>query len=220
MPSIDITHDLGKLSIRLDRAMSAGNMNFALAKTLTNLAIESRDAVKQEMTEHFTIRRPWVVKGIRAKGATKSNLTAYVWSQDSGGRRDFMGRQETGGLKTPMGGGHIAIPMKAVKPTERSLVPQVMKPKALLGRPVVIQGKTRIRVISSSSYKALLIDSKKPGHQIILIKRGGKYAPAWHLAPHARIDDTHFLTGPASTLIARRAMVLLGANIREALSKR
>lgn len=214
--SIDISHKLGQMAWDVEKRLSPGNMNFALAKTLSGLAMEGRDAVKREMGKSFTIRRPWVVNGIRAKTATKSNLTAYIYSMDSGGRRDFMARQETGGLKVPMGD-HVAIPMKAVKPSKSTLIPQVMKPKALLGSPVVIQGKGRVRVISSSSYRAILVNSKIPGHQIILIKRGGRYVPAWHLAPVARIKETHFLTGPASSLIERRAMAMLRANLEEAL---
>lgn len=219
MPAaIDITHDLDKLRVTLERKLSAGNMNFALSLAVNRLAGESQDAVKREMGSSFTIRRPWVVNGIRRTRSFKSNLSAWVYSMDSGGRRDFMGLQERGGFKLPKGD-HVAIPMKAAFPNKKALIQPWMKPKALLGQPVTISNRRtgRIALISSGSYKAILVNSKKPGHQIILIKKAGKYIPAWHLAPRAEIDRTGFLSGPVFRTVSRRRNVVLATALQEAL---
>jgi hypothetical protein len=219
MPAtLDITHDLGKLSLKLERKLSPGNMNFALSLTVNRLAGEAQAAVKQAMGSSFTIRRPWVVNGIRRTRSTKSNLSAWVYSMDSGGRRDFMALQQEGGIKTPKGD-HVAIPMKAAFPNKGALIPAWMKPKALLGQPVATTNRRngRITLISSGSYKALLVNSKKPGHQIILIKKAGKYIPAWHLAPRAQIDRTGFLSAPVFATVARRRDDVLKAALFDAL---
>lgn len=64
-----------------------------LAKVLTGIAFEARDAVRKTLPNRFTLRRPWISNGIGAMGAKPSSLTAVVFSLDK-----FMESQEIGGV--------------------------------------------------------------------------------------------------------------------------
>lgn len=210
---ISIQSNIKQVLPQIKDQLSKKNFTFALAKTLTNLAQESQAQVKREMPQKFTIRRPWVVNGIRIRPATRDRLEAWVYSLDSGGRRDFMTRQEYGGIKTPQGGKHIAIPLKAVKPTKKTIIPQYMKPKSLLMYGPQ-KNKTAQRAVSRAA--AFKIKGKKPGQEWIMIRKNGRVQPAWLLAPRATIDRTNFLSDPTSKIVKARANILLMTNIRDA----
>ena len=234
---ISIETNLKQVLPAIQQRMSKKNFKFAVAKTLTQLAQEAQKQVQREMPTKFTIRRPWIVKGIRIRPAARDRLEAYVYSMDSGGRRGFMTRQEFGGIKTPEGGNHIAIPLKAIQPNKRRLIPDVMKPKALLGGAITRTNKRtgRVSVISSGSFKAIKVTAKKTGNEYIMIKvgtvqgknlggaRGGRYAkyvPAWLLTPRAKIKRTDFLTGPTRKIVKDRTNILLIKNMYEAIRSR
>lgn len=96
---ITITHNLAQLLPKLG-AIGQQQMPFAVARALTFTARESMEAVQASMPGRFTLRRNWVVKGIRYRPASKTKLTSYVYTKD-----EFMARQETGGIKTGKPGG-------------------------------------------------------------------------------------------------------------------
>lgn len=217
MATFSIKHNINQVLPQIREQMSAKNMKFAVAKTLTNLAQESQEQVRREMPRKFTIRRPWVVNGIRIRPAARDRLEAVVYSLDSGGRRGFMTRQEFGGVKTPEGGKHIAIPLKAVKPNARTIIPQYMKPKSLLMYGPQ-KNKTAQRAVSRAA--AFKVKGKKPGQEWILIRKGGKVMPAWLLTPRAQIDRTSFLLGPTAKVVKDRASILLLTNAKAALRPR
>ena len=217
----------------MSNRMSAKNFRFAVAKTLTNLAQEARDKVKVSLDKKsggpFHVRRNWIVSGIRIKTATKANLEAVIYSLDSGGRgsgdknRTFMGRQETGGIKTPEGGlhsEHIAIPLRTVFPNKNALIPNYMKPKALLGNPKVNKNGRVLKANLLSAMKPILVKGRVPGTEYILIKQNGKYVPAWLLKTSTKIKPTRFLSGPAEKLVKIRAEAVLKANIIQAMKPR
>jgi hypothetical protein len=224
---IDITHNLGKLSIDIRDQMSVKNMDFAVVKTVSALAIGGRAEVQSKMKDHFTIRRPWVVKGIRARTATMREPEAYVYSQDSAvgdgsEKRNFMSRQEEGGIKTPQGRHRIAVPLKGIQPNKGTLVPAILKPKSLLGGgvPVRIKRKgvvTREYFVSLRGFKTLVVDSKKqPGASVVLTKVGsGRFTPAWVLKPQTKVKPTHFLQGPMAAYLDKNALDVLAKNIRD-----
>ena len=220
MTTISIKHNINQVLPQIREKMSAKNMKFAVAKTLTNLAQESQAQVRREMPQKFTLRRKWVVGGIRIKPAARDRLEAVVYSLDSGGRRDFMTRQEFGGIKTAEGGSHVAVPLKAVQPNKSKLIPDVLKPKSLLGTPIqrTIKRTGRVLVVSASGYKAMKVKGKKAGNEYILIKRGGKYVPAWLLTPRATIKRQMFLTDATRKVVNARASILLRKNAIEALT--
>lgn len=64
------------------------------AKALTGTAFDARDEVRRTLPQHFTLRRPWVSRGIGVTAAQPRTLMAEVFSRDR-----FMAPQEYGGTK-------------------------------------------------------------------------------------------------------------------------
>lgn len=216
MTSISIRHDIGTVAKEFQRRFSRSNIAFAVAKTLTDLATAAQAEVRKDLPRTFTIRRSFVPNGIRIRPATKGNLESVVYSIDSGGRRDFMARQEAGGRKTPEGGHHIAIPLKAVKPTPQTLIQQGWKPKSLLralpANAQMFRGKKRMAMAMRA--EAFKVKSKnRPGVEWILMKKNGVYVPAWLLVPAANIKDTEFLSRPSIRAINLNTARLLRDNL-------
>ena len=96
----------------LDRAVAAlselerRQVPYATARALTSVAYAARDDVRKELPGRFTLRRPWVARGIAVEPAKKSTPAARVFSRDA-----FMVAQETGGLKPdarPIPAGRLA----------------------------------------------------------------------------------------------------------------
>jgi hypothetical protein len=79
---------------------------FAIAKTLTDIAKQSQEEVRQQIRERFFIRKKagGFASSIRIKPATKTNLTAEVYTMAA-----FAALQQTGGTKRAKDG-RLAIP--------------------------------------------------------------------------------------------------------------
>lgn len=236
---LDFSREFAVARRNFQKKMTAGNFRFAMAKTLTEMAQKSQAAVRADLPRKFILRRPWVANGIRIKTATKSGLWAAIYSLDSGGRRPFMTRQEFGGIKSPDGGNHIAVPWKTAFPDKRKLIPDVMKPKALLGDTVQVNnakagvttyrqsgvrrerkvgGKVRrVWVAVSSPFKTLKVTGKRAGIQWILIKKGNKYIPAWLLINKTKIKKTQFLLVPTVRTINNNLYGAMTRNMYEAI---
>jgi hypothetical protein len=89
-----------------------------LAKALTGVAFEARDAVRKTLPSRFTLRRPWISNSIGAIGAKPNSLTAVVFSRDK-----FMEAQEIGGINPearPIPLGRLAV-MARTKVIPKSL---------------------------------------------------------------------------------------------------
>lgn len=112
MIRFDVRSDLDKAIKALNA--QAKQVPFATALALTRTAADVQGEIRNEMPGNFTLRRDWVVKGIRIKPATKSTLTAEVFSRDA-----FMAIQESGGIKRSINRrvfdykGYLAIPLDA-----------------------------------------------------------------------------------------------------------
>lgn len=236
---INLTHNIKEVGQDFRNRMTAGNFRFAVAKSLTNLAQLAQEEVKRQMPHRFIMRRNWISQGVRIKTASKSSLWSAVYSVDSGGRRPFMTRQEYGGIKAPESGQHIAIPMKAVQPNKRALIRGDLKPKALLGTVVQVPNakrgvtsyrqagirkerklkgqRQRVWVSTSSPFKTLKVQGKRPGQQWILIRQGKKYVPAWLLKPTAKIKQTNFLITPTRGMVMQNISRVLKDNLEKVL---
>lgn len=130
---------------------------FAVAKALTNTAQQVRAEVQKNMRTRFSIRREWVIKGIRVQPATKSDLMAVVYSKD-----DFMGRQEYGTDKRPKHDKYLAIPMKAVRRSKSDIIRAVDLPNNL--------GKAQATMFRGGKSK----DIKGAGGTVFFMKISGK----------------------------------------------
>ena len=242
MPA-EIKLDLGPAMRRaragFNQKMSLSNFRFAIAKSLTDLALKSQSAVRADLPKNFIIRRPWVSQGIRVKTATKSGLWSAVYSVDSGGRRPFMTRQEFGGVKVAETGTHVAVPWKTTFPDRRALIPNVMKPKALLGTVVQTPNAKagveshrqsgvrrelkrggivrRVWVSTSSAFKTLKVTGRREGIQWILIKKNNRYVPAWLLIDKTKIKKTQFLLVPTVRVVNRDTSSTIIRNLYAAI---
>ncbi len=163
-------------------------IRFAAAVALTKAAKQVQESVRASMPQKFTLRRQWVVKGIRIIPANKSNLTAYVGSIDP-----FMARQETGGIKTgtPGGGnfsstsvqqpggrrvrpamGRVAVPTDKVLRTKAEIIRKSDLPSSLGNKAFVI-GKGENQVLARRFAKG-----KRAGLQVLyVLKRSTKIKP-------------------------------------------
>lgn len=78
---------------------------FATALALTRTAQDAREAVREVMPKRFTIRKPYVVRGVAIQKATKKRLRAIVFHRDK-----YMADQEYGGQRYPQRRFHV-IPL-------------------------------------------------------------------------------------------------------------
>jgi hypothetical protein len=88
------------------------HLRFAQALALTTTAWEGAAEVKAKLPEHFTLRRPWVAKGIRVERADMraSNPSAKIYTRDW-----FMEDQETGGSRRARGAHGLMVPTNAIR---------------------------------------------------------------------------------------------------------
>ncbi|HQU03503.1 MAG TPA: hypothetical protein PLT25_02175 [Acidocella sp.] len=162
MVRIGVKSDITKLAASLT-AFDETQMPYTVARALTATALQAQAEIRAAMPSEFTLRRDWIVKGIRIVMARKENLVAMIYSIDP-----FMGRQEYGGEKIPMDGGkNIAVPL-AARPNKGAIIPASLLPQNLgkaeytismkSGKEIVKKGTggTAFRLISNGkTYLAL-----------------------------------------------------------------
>lgn len=126
MLTLNATADLKKMKQLVD-GFRSDQFRFSVASALTWTAQDVQKEVRASMPGKFTLRRQWIVMGIRIIKATKADLAAIVYSRDA----SFMNRQELGGDKNPKQGQHIAVPMPAVRRTKTKIIAKAELPGSL-----------------------------------------------------------------------------------------
>lgn len=189
--------DIEKALRQLKALTDPKQMNFAIAKALTQTAFEVQKELRSNMPGRFTIRRPWVVQGIRVERATKTNLAAVVYSRDS-----FMGLQEVGGTKDPRSR-YIAIPTKAVRRTKTQVIAKSDRPGAL---------GDRAEVIEYNGNKWIALKKARRG-----ANKGGQLRLLYLLVPKAQIKERLGLEDDGLKIAPKRFPLLLEAAIQDAL---
>lgn len=176
----------------------AKQFQFALAKTLTAVAIEARDASIAEIKGTFTIRNTWVnpgsAVGIKALPASKLDLESAVAT-----RADWLIAHEVEGEKKPRGK-NLAVPTSNVRRTKRQIIQKTQRPKNLRGAIVI-----------------------KTDSGPILFQRTGKGAasrllPLYRLIRRARLKKTHVFFDPISKTVGKRFDPIFYAQLRRAIA--
>lgn len=105
---------------------------FATAVALTKTAQAAQKTIRAQLPDRFTIRSPFVERGVRIEAASKIKPQAAVlWRGPAGSRFDeSLARQETGGKKPPKNR-YLALP-RNVKRGARGAIPKSQRPAALL----------------------------------------------------------------------------------------
>lgn len=107
----------------------ADQIPFATARAINRTAIAFQAEERDRLTDRFTIRRPWVLQGVkinRGDFATKTKPEAIV-RIDPG--RDFLIKFEEGGTKRPRSGTRLAVPDEARR-TKTGVVTRAQRPRA------------------------------------------------------------------------------------------
>lgn len=190
---LSVQSDLMQAIKKLRSLTEAQQMKFAAAKALTKTAIEAQAEVKKNMPSRFTIRRQWVIQGIRVERATKSNLTATVYSRDK-----FMGLQELGGPKSPLRN-YIAVPTRAVRRTPKDMIKKAERPGAL---------GDKVHVIDYKGHKWLALKDARKG-------AAGHLRLLYLLIPRAQVKNRLGLRADAMKVARSR----FRENLRDALAE-
>jgi hypothetical protein len=138
MASVNISVDVGPL-VQWLTDLQTQQVPFATAKAISDLGVEVQEAIRDGERERFTIRRDWVLKGVKIpKFPTKRDdpiSITVMMSPD----RDFMNKFEQGGTKLPRVRGNIAMPTTALK-SRKGIVPDAMRPRNLQLRDSTTRG--------------------------------------------------------------------------------
>lgn len=210
MITVSVASQITSAIAKLDTIAKAQQFRFAVAKALTATASDVQKEVRKNMPQRFTLRRQWVVQGIRVERATKDNLTATVYSKDP-----FMGRQEVGGTKTPKYDRNLAIPMRAVRRTKSQLINPADLPSNL-GKAefTVKRGKKEVarRGAGGSVFKLVV-----NGRTFLCRRRNGQVELLYLLVPSAQVDKRLGLSDDAEKIVKERFSVNLADAIEYAL---
>ena len=206
MIQVSVKADIDKALRQIQTVSEAKQLRFAIAKALTSTAADVQKEVRKNMPDRFTLRRQWVVNGIRMEKATKENLTATVYSKDV-----FMGRQEVGGTKTPKFDHHLAIPMRAVRRYKSDIINPADLPSNLGKAEFSVKrgGKTVAR--RGAGGTAFKIVSN--GRTFLCRRRNGKVELLYMLIPKAQVKKRLGL-GEDALKVARSRFAL---NLQEAM---
>lgn len=103
---------------------------YAVSLAMNRTAEEAQEAQRVAMRREYTIRRPWVLQGIkipRGGFASKQNLSVTIGVDPA---RDFLTKFERGGKKRPRRGGRsIAVP-EGAKRNKQDIVPKSQRPRS------------------------------------------------------------------------------------------
>jgi hypothetical protein len=141
---------------------------FQVVKALTRTAVDASNTIRDELSDRFVLRRPWVGKGLRVKAAKKSSMESDVSHRDS-----FMTKQEEGGTERPYGR-HFGIPA-GIRKNERANIPRSRRPRSILDRSNVFKGDPHGRgegIFQRMGNRKLML--------LYLLVEKRTTAPIWH----------------------------------------
>ena len=184
----------------------------ALSTALTKTALQARDGVRQGVKQRFTLRHESFILRIKITPSNPSSLTAEVRVD-----LDFMGLQESGGIKVSRkGGGHfIAVPMAPELKGSRAIPPS-LRPAFLLRNADINGGPKRFpgkRALATYGVGFILRVGNK--HFIVSRVRPGRLGLKfwYYLAPSTVIHPRLFMKQTVERVVGQN----LQTNLRTAL---
>ncbi len=133
----------GDVAVRQQLQAIGRQAPYALSVALNNTANAVQSAVRDSLSDRFTLRRKTFVEntiyrqsGVDWATKTKPQATVRVRdTPDSKGRvPDFLAQHEDGGTKTPRDGRSIAIPLPGARRNKGDIVTVANRPRALLAK--------------------------------------------------------------------------------------
>jgi len=104
---------------------------FATALALNRTADAVQSAIRSGITERFTIRRPWVLQGVKIERRDRATKLIPQVTIGIDAQRGFLSKFEAGGEKRPAQGGRsLALPSAGVRPVISVIVPKAKRPRA------------------------------------------------------------------------------------------
>ncbi|MEM7523318.1 MAG: hypothetical protein AAF360_06105 [Pseudomonadota bacterium] len=115
------------------KALPRNEWPFATALSLTRTAAAAQTALRADLPDRFTVRRPWLLRQVKMEKATKRQPTPIARVFMSDATDYFAGLQERGGRKRGRRGGRVAIPTGATR-NKRGTIPRGRRPATLLAK--------------------------------------------------------------------------------------
>jgi hypothetical protein len=206
----------------LEKAIGLTNSKqipYATALALTRIAKDAQQSVRASMPSRFTLRRNWIVKGIRITPATKTKLESVVYSIDP-----FMARHEFGGIKMgkPGGGdfkgsdvaerksgrnysqigGRVAVPTNKVLRSKSEIIRKSELPSGLGKKAFVIGNKSDTQLLARRFSRG-----KRAGLQILYV-----------LKKATRIEKRFGMGDTVMKVVQRRFGATFSQALQEALA--
>jgi hypothetical protein len=133
--TIDVTSTVQSVARAL-ATIHERHVPFAAALAVTNMAYAARDELRRQMPEHLRVRgasgRRFLDLSVRVtQRATKQELRAIVTLDRGPNRRGFLPALTQGGVNRAGPWGPVAVPTRALRPTELTEIPQALYPRAL-----------------------------------------------------------------------------------------
>jgi hypothetical protein len=145
---------------------------FAVARALNECAVSFQADERTLITREFTVRRPWVLQGVKINRQdfatkTKPEVRIHVDPQ-----RDFLNKFEQGGIRAPRAGKKaLSVPI-SVRSNPRTVIKGSMRPKAFDFKkvgPGVFKGTNRTILIQKPDGRGVILQRK--GRSVAVSKR-------------------------------------------------
>jgi hypothetical protein len=198
MLTLSVQTDIERQAQRLRSLTEAKQLRFAATVAVNRAAYEVQREVRGNMPSRFTIRRQWVVQGIRVERATPAKIEATVYSRDK-----FMALQELGGPKSPLRN-YLAIPTKAVRRTKTDIIRKADRPAAL---------GDKVHIVEVKGNKYLALKKARKG------RNGNELRLLYLLVPRAQIHERLGLAKDGLQVVRARFPLLLQQALDEAVAR-
>lgn len=128
IPSIRVDVDVRPLVLAMED-FQREQAPFATSRALNDVALKAVVGEQEAMRQNFTIRRPWVLLGIKVlKYSNKKDdpLEVRLGILDD---RAFLVKFEKGGMKTPLGF-NLSLPSELPGVSKMTVIPASLRPRA------------------------------------------------------------------------------------------